>query len=107
MVTFEKMKAEADKVIKEKNDKLKESDDWKKSQEMQGKWIDTIKRQQEAVMKKKWTSFGCLIVICVEFISWKQLQSTGTCLDIWMCFKLVNYFMCINILYIMIILKHV
>lgn len=53
MVTFEKMKAEADKVIKEKNDKLKESDDWKKSQEMQGKWIDTIKRQQEAVMKKK------------------------------------------------------
>lgn len=53
MVTFEKMKAEADKVIKEKNDKLKESDDWKKSQEMQGKWIDTIKRQQDAVMKKK------------------------------------------------------
>lgn len=30
MVIFEKMKAEVDKVIKEKNDKLKESDDWKK-----------------------------------------------------------------------------
>lgn len=53
MVTFEKMKAEANKVIKEKNDKLRHSDDWKKSQEMQGKWIETIRRQQEAVMKKK------------------------------------------------------
>lgn len=30
MVIFEKMKVEVDKVIKEKNDKLKESDDWKK-----------------------------------------------------------------------------
>lgn len=53
MVIFEKMKAEVDKVIKEKNDKLKESDDWKKLQEMQGKWIDIIKWQQEVVMKKK------------------------------------------------------
>lgn len=30
MVIFEKMKVEVDKVIKEKNDKLKQSDDWKK-----------------------------------------------------------------------------
>lgn len=73
MVTFEKMKEEANKVIKEKNDKLRQSDDWKKSKEMQEKWIDTIRRQQEAVMKRKWASFSCLIVICVKFISWKQL----------------------------------
>lgn len=53
MVTFEKMKEEANKVIKEKNDKLRQSDDWKKSKEMQEKWIDTIRRQQEAVMKRK------------------------------------------------------
>lgn len=53
MKTFEQIKAEADKQLREKNLKLRNSEEWKKSQEMKEKWIETIKRQQETALKNK------------------------------------------------------